>query len=191
MSGLETPTASTPRAATTFAELTTIRVGGPIARLERPATREEPVAAVVAAESDDARWLALGGGSNVVAPDDDYDGIVIRTSGVTGIESVAAADGLVHFRVAAGERWDDVVALAVERGLAGIEALSGIPGSVGAAPVQNVGAYGQELAGALSAVDCFDTGLGQPVRIAAEELGLGYRTSALKRGERSGVVLAV
>jgi len=173
-----------------LADLTTMRVGGPARELVRPGSAAELVAAVAAADAAGERWLVLGVGSNVVAPDAGLDATVVLTAGLRGIESVAADDGRVHLRVAAGERWDDVVAFAVARGLAGIEALSGIPGSAGAAPVQNIGAYGQELAGALHAVELHDPTTGGTAWVPAAGLGLGYRTSALKRG-RTGVVLAI
>jgi len=175
---------------TTLAELTTIRVGGPIGRLERPEGRDALIAAVLDAARGGDPWLVLGGGSNVVAPDEGLPGPVILTAGLRGIESIAADDGLVHLHVAAGERWDDLVAFAVERGLAGIEALSGIPGSVGAAPVQNIGAYGQELGDVLVGVELLDPETAELAWVPAAELGLGYRTSAIKRG-RPGVVLGV
>jgi len=179
--------------ATRLSELTTMRVGGPVRTLLRPANRAELVEAVRTASAgnrDTDPWLVLGGGSNVLAPDEGLDATVILTGGVTGIESIAADDGRIHLRIAAGERWDRVVAFCVDRGLAGVEALSGIPGSAGAAPVQNIGAYGQELASVLHAIEFHDTAADELQRIPAHELGLGYRTSALKRG-RDGVVIAV
>ncbi|GAA3736449.1 UDP-N-acetylmuramate dehydrogenase [Leifsonia bigeumensis] len=101
----------------------------------------------------------------------------------------------VILRVAAGEPWDVVVAHAVDNGLSGIEALSGIPGSAGAAPVQNIGAYGQELSEVLDSIDFLDAGTGERMRLAASDLGLGYRSSALKgsadRPGRRGVVLSL
>jgi len=175
---------------TDLAELTTMRVGGPAREILRPADRRELVDAVATAIAGGEPWLVLGGGSNVVAPDDGLDATVILTDGVHGIESIAADDGRIHLRVAAGERWDRVVAFCVDRGLAGIEALSGIPGSTGAAPVQNIGAYGQELSSVLHAIDFVDAATGELERIAAADLGLGYRTSALKQG-RDGVVVSV
>src|SRR5690606_32776188 len=109
-----------------------------------------------------------------------------------GLEAAdAAAEGdPVTIRVEAGEPWDELVARTLDAGLAGLEALSGIPGSVGAAPIQNIGAYGAELSDTLVAVDFLDYLTGERTRIPAAELGLGYRTSAMKRG-RAGVVLAV
>ena len=99
-------------------------------------------------------------------------------------------DGAVRLRVQAGETWDDLVAWTVEHGYSGIEALSGIPGSVGAAPVQNIGAYGQELEATLVAIEFLDEGADAPRRMTADELELGYRTSVLKQGLR-GIVVSV
>ena len=96
----------------------------------------------------------------------------------------------MRLRIRAGEVWDDVVAGAVAEGWAGIETLSGIPGSAGAAPVQNIGAYGQELGTRLAAIDFLDHRTRELVRIPTVELGLGYRTSSLKRG-RLGLVVAL
>lgn len=178
---------------TRLADLTTMRVGGPVRELLEPQSTTELVEAVRGAwqESRDAEEvLVLGGGSNLVAPDVGFDGTVVLTAGARGIESAASDDGLVHLRVAAGESWDGLVAHAVERGLAGITALSGIPGSVGAAPVQNIGAYGRELADVLVGIELLDFESGELERIPAAELGLGYRTSALKRGRR-GVVTSI
>ncbi len=176
-----------------LSELTTLRVGGPARSLLEPGSAAELVEAALdaSAQVDEPEELVvLGGGSNVVAPDEGFDGVVVLSGGVRGIESVASDDGLAHLRIAAGEPWDLVVAHAVERGLAGITSLSGIPGTAGAAPVQNIGAYGRELADALVAVDLLDLATGEVLRLPAEELALGYRTSALKRGRR-GVVLAI
>jgi len=175
---------------TDLAELTTMRVGGPAREIVRPSDQDELVDVVADRVAGAEPWLVLGGGSNVVAPDEGLDATVILTGGLQGIESIAADDGRIHLRIAAGERWDRVVAFCVERGLAGVEALSGIPGSAGAAPVQNIGAYGKELSSVLHAIEFYDTATGRVERIPAAELGLGYRTSALKRG-REGVVVSV
>jgi len=173
-----------------LAELTTLRVGGPARELVEPATRDELVqtALEVWATGDD--WLLLGGGSNLVIADDGFDGTVIRTA-TRGIDIALDRDGRhARVRAAAGESWDALVAATVDAGLAGVEALSGIPGTVGAAPVQNIGAYGQELGERLVGIDFLDYATGEIVRLDASELGLGYRTSSLKRG-RSGIVLAI
>jgi UDP-N-acetylmuramate dehydrogenase len=169
--------------------LTTMRVGGVPARLIAPADDDELVAAAREVWSSGDDWLLLGGGSNTVAADEGFDGTVIRVV-TRGIEQREAREGRVRLRVQAGEPWDDLVALTVRNGWSGIEALSGIPGSTGAAPVQNIGAYGQELESALVGVDFLDAESGEVRSLSREELGLGYRTSALKRG-MLGVVLAV
>jgi UDP-N-acetylmuramate dehydrogenase len=167
---------------TRLAELTTLGIGGPAARLVEPATREALIDETLAIWGSPEDWLLLGGGSNVVVADEGFDGDVIRvaTRGLTA----ARVDGArpVRLTVEAGEPWDDVVARAVENGWSGIEALSGIPGLAGAAPVQNIGAYGQELSSSLVAIDFLDFDTGKLRRVAASELGLGYRTSSLKRG---------
>jgi UDP-N-acetylmuramate dehydrogenase len=173
-----------------LASLTTLGIGGPAARLVQPATRDELIAESLAVWRSPEDWLLLGGGSNVVVADEGFDGDVIRvaTRGLTatGVEGARP----VRLSVEAGEPWDDVVAHAVENGWSGIEALSGIPGLAGAAPVQNIGAYGQELSSSLVAIDFLDFDTERVTRVAAAELGLGYRTSALKRG-RLGLVVSL
>jgi UDP-N-acetylmuramate dehydrogenase len=121
--------------------------------------------------------------------DEGFDGSLIHVR-TRGVDRLPAPAGRIRLRVQAGEPWDELVALTVRNGWAGIEALSGIPGSTGAAPVQNIGAYGQELESSLVGVEFFDEESGEVVYLAREELGLGYRTSVLKRGRR-GVVLSV
>jgi UDP-N-acetylmuramate dehydrogenase len=180
-----------------FSELTTLQVGGPAASLVTAATQRDLVDLAVEAWSEHEPWLALGGGSNLLVGDEGFDGTVIRvaTKGieVLGRDGDAAADAAaasVRLRVQAGETWDDLVAWTVEHGFSGFEALSGIPGSVGAAPVQNIGAYGQELESTLVAIEFLDEGADRPRRMSAAELELGYRTSVLKRGLR-GIVVSV
>ena len=170
-----------------LSELTTMRVGGPATSVVTATTRDELVAAALDAWSSGDEWLVLGGGSNVVVSDEGFDGRVILAAN-RGIDQ--ATDGMPRLLVEAGEPWDAVVAHAVDHGLAGIEALSGIPGSSGAAPMQNIGAYGQELSDSLLAIEFLDFLTGEVERIPASELRLGYRTSALKQG-RQGVVLAI
>jgi UDP-N-acetylmuramate dehydrogenase len=189
-----------------LSEITTMRVGGAARELVRPTTAVELVAATLEVWGSGEPWLVLGGGSNVVVADAGFDGSVIHI-GTSGIERVsgptlpvpndasasggrAVGNAGVRVRVQAGEPWDAVVAHAVANGWAGIEALSGIPGSSGAAPIQNIGAYGQELGDTLVAIDFLDYESGEVVRVLRDELGLGYRTSGLKRG-RQGVVVAI
>ncbi|MES2170624.1 MAG: UDP-N-acetylmuramate dehydrogenase [Actinomycetota bacterium] len=165
-----------------LSDLTTLHVGGPAASLLSPATPDELVEAVRDVWASGDPWLVLGGGSNVVIGDDGFDGTVIRvlTRGIT-------QDGS-RLTVQAGETWDAVVAYAVSHGLAGIEALSGIPGSAGAAPIQNIGAYGQEVGDVLVAIDFVDAETGSRARLTRDELELGYRTSTLKQYRRGLVV---
>ena len=174
-----------------LARFTTLQVGGPAWRVVEATTRDELIAAALEAWGTGDEWLVLGGGSNVVIADEGFEGTVVRVL-TRGIERRAPVDGpgQQRIRVEAGEPWDAVVAYAVENGLAGIEALSGIPGSAGAAPIQNIGAYGQELGETLVAVDFLDFDSGEVARLTAAELELDYRTSALKQGRR-GVVLSV
>lgn len=192
-----------------LAELTTLGVGGIATRLLAPVTRDELVDAARELWASPEDWFLLGGGSNVVISDDGIDGTVLHVV-TRGIERLpepparprdpavrhrvepleGARERTVRLRVEAGEPWDSVVEHAVASGWAGIEALSGIPGSAGAAPIQNIGAYGQELASSLVAIEFLDFVSGELLRVPAGELGLGYRTSALKRG-RLGLVVAL
>ena len=180
---------------TLLSELTTLRVGGPAERLVPAPTRDVLVATVLDDWANGEEPLILGGGSNTLASDDGFDGTVVQVA-TRGIERLESAPGRVRLRVEAGEPWDDLVAFAVDNGWSGIEALSGIPGSSGAAPIQNIGAYGQELSSALVSVDLLDRDQLDVVRVPAAELALGYRTSVLKRHggsvpERDGVVVAI
>jgi UDP-N-acetylmuramate dehydrogenase len=174
---------------TDLRELTTLRVGGPAERVLEPATRDDLVTAALDIWSGVDDWLVLGGGSNLVVSDDGIDGNVLHVV-TRGVSARQHDDGTVHLVIEAGEPWDAVVAYAVDNRLAGVEALSGIPGSAGAAPIQNIGAYGQELSGSLVAIDFLDFGTGEVQHLGASELGLGYRSSALKHG-RLGVVLGI
>jgi UDP-N-acetylmuramate dehydrogenase len=143
------------------------------------------VTAVREADEAGRPLLLLGGGSNVVAPDDGWDGDVVAVR-TRGIERTGGA--LV---VEAGEPWDDVVAYAVDHQLAGIEALSGIPGSTGATPVQNVGAYGQEVAQTITSVRIYDRAEKSERTLTPAECGFAYRDSRLKREPGRFVVLGV
>jgi UDP-N-acetylmuramate dehydrogenase len=177
---------SLPLAAVPLSGYTTLRVGGPATRFVSAESAEEVVAAVRSAED---RLLVLGGGSNLVIADDGYDGTVVQVAN-RGSKIDSLGDGRVALTVEAGEDWDAVVHQTVEAGLGGLECLSGIPGSVGATPVQNVGAYGVEIAQLLISVDLLDRASGEVRTLSAAELGLGYRTSILKNTERA-VVLRV
>lgn len=170
-----------------LADLTTLRVGGAATRLLTATTTDELAAHALDA-FDDHEWLVLGGGSNLLVADQGFDGTVVLVR-TTGVDADRDADG-VTVRVAAGEPWDPFVARTVGNGWTGLEALSGIPGTVGASPVQNIGAYGVELADVLTRVEFLDAATGERAWVPAAELALGYRTSTLKHGRR-GVVLTV
>jgi UDP-N-acetylmuramate dehydrogenase len=134
----------------------------------------------------------LGGGSNVVVADEGFPGLVVRvaTRGVTAGADPGGPDGAVRLTVAAGESWDDVVAHCVAENLAGLECLSGIPGLAGATPIQNVGAYGQDVAAPIVSVRVWDRDRAASTEIPAADCGFGYRTSRFKHHGRH-VVLAV
>jgi UDP-N-acetylmuramate dehydrogenase len=171
-----------------LAPLTTLRLGGPARRLVTATTERDLVDAVTAADRAGERLLVLSGGSNLVIADDGFDGsvVLVRTSGVrTQVDGAA-----VRLVAAAGEPWDALVAGCVAQGYAGVECLSGIPGSTGATPIQNVGAYGQEVAETISWVRVLDRRTGAVGTRTAAECGFRYRSSAFKGDDRY-VVLAV
>lgn len=179
-----------------LAQLTTLRTGGAPARMIDAHTPDELVAAVHEAWTDGEQCLILGGGSNLFVGDEPFEGTVVRvlTEGIELVES--SRSGFVGLRVQAGHNWDAVVAYAVENGLAGIEAMSGIPGTIGAAPIQNIGAYGQEIVQTLVEVELMDEVDHEIRTVPAAELGLGFRTSSLKHHygsapERVAVILSV
>ncbi len=167
-----------------LAPLTTMRVGGPAARLVTVTTTDELVDAVREVDDAGEPLLVVGGGSNLVIADEGFAGTVVhvRTTGVTR-ESQDYCGG-AFVRIAAGEVWDDFVARAVAEGWAGIEALSGIPGSAGATPIQNVGAYGQEVAQTIAQVRTWDRETQSVRTFAANECAFTYRHSVFKASTR-------
>ena len=169
---------------------TTLRVGGPARDLVEVTSTHELVEVVRALDAAGEPVLVLGGGSNLLVGDAGFDGtvVLVATRGVT--QDVAACSGAV-VTVAAGEPWEPFVALTVERGWSGLEALSGIPGSVGASPIQNVGAYGAEVGQLVSTVRTLDRSTGAVRTLFAVECGFGYRTSVLKSHPGRYVVLDV
>ena len=171
-----------------LSDYTTLRLGGPARRFVQAGTEEDLIEAVRAADSGGEPTLILGGGSNLVVADEGFDGTVIQVA-TKGVRQ-CGEPGLVT--VAAGEDWDAVVAWTVAAGLAGLECLSGIPGLAGATPIQNVGAYGQEVAETITSVRTYDRVTGQIRTIPNERCGFGYRTSMFKRDDaRRHVVLGV
>lgn len=172
-----------------LAPLTTLRLGGPAERLIKVEDTTELIRIVRAADAEGEPLFFLAGGSNVVVADEGVPGttVWIRT---TGVEQRELEDGRVSLTVAAGEPWDPLVGRTVESGLAGIECLSGIPGSVGATPIQNVGAYGQEVSSTIASVLALDRDTGEVVTLSNQDCGFGYRSSRFK-GDGRFLVLAV
>lgn len=171
---------------TTFADLTTLRIGGAPLVTVRCASAEAAIAALAALDDASQDYLVVGGGSNLVVAEGQLDVVVV----ILDFEDIDAsvADGIV--RAEAGAVWDDVVALSVDCGLGGIECLSGIPGNAGAVPVQNVGAYGAETSDVLTQVYLYERATRTASWVPAADLQLAYRYSNLKFTGR-GVVLAI
>ena len=172
-----------------LAPLTTLELGGRARHLVEAADEATIVEALAWATARELPALVLGGGSNVVVADAGYDGLVIQVA--TRGRHYVSADCEVRLTVAAGEPWDDVVAETVARGLAGLECLSGIPGLAGATPIQNVGAYGQEVADTIRAVRVLDRRDGVIIELPPSACAFGYRDSAFRRAPERYVVLAV
>lgn len=168
---------------------TTLRLGGPASRIVRTEGAAEVVEAVAGADRAGERVLLVGGGSNLVVADAGFDGTAVLVAG-QGVRHERDGDRVL-LTVEAGVDWDELVAGTVADGLGGLECLSGIPGRTGATPVQNVGAYGVEVADLLVDVDLYDRRTGT-VRehVPASDLGLAYRTSILK-GSDDAIVLRV
>ncbi|MFI7012648.1 UDP-N-acetylmuramate dehydrogenase [Streptomyces sp. NPDC050164] len=168
-----------------LAPLTTFRLGGPATRLVTATTDDEVIAVVREADEAGTPLLLIGGGSNLVIGDKGFEGtaLVIATKGYS-------LDG-TRLELAAGEVWTDAVARTVEAGLAGIECLAGIPGSAGATPIQNVGAYGQEVSSTITEVVAYDRRTGETVTLANGDCAFSYRHSRFKSHPERYVVLRV
>lgn len=166
---------------TRLSDYTTLGLGGPAKNFVTASSESDLVSAVRAADSSGEPVLILGGGSNLVIADDGFPGTVILVAS-RGV-SVSRAGDVAEVTVAAGEPWDSTVAAAVDAGLAGLECLSGIPGSTGATPVQNVGAYGQEVAESIVSVRALDRSSGDLVVLPAADCRFAYRDSMFKSGE--------
>lgn len=170
-------------------DLTTLRVGGSARDLVEVHTTDELIETVAAADNEGIPVLVLAGGSNVVIGDEGFDGrvVLVRTQGIT--PDVTDCYG-AWVTVAAGESWGALVDRAVAEGWIGIESLAGIPGSVGATPVQNVGAYGQEVASTIARVEAYDRDTRRREVFAVADCGFGYRTSRFK-GDARHVIVSV
>ncbi|AZS85653.1 UDP-N-acetylmuramate dehydrogenase [Streptomyces griseoviridis] len=168
-----------------LAPLTTFRLGGPADRLVTATSDDEVIAAVREADDSGTPLLLIGGGSNLVVGDKGFAGtaLVVATRGFT-------LDGTL-LELAAGEVWSDAVARTVEAGLAGVECLAGIPGSAGATPIQNVGAYGQEVSSTITEVVAYDRTTRERVTLTNEQCAFSYRHSRFKADPERYVVLRV
>jgi len=164
-----------------LAPLTTFRIGGPARYFTDALTEDAVIDAVRFAKEKHLSLFVLGGGSNLLVADTGFEGLVVRI-GVQGIEWESERDQTI-VKAAAGEEWDALVASAVDRDLAGIECLSGIPGLVGGTPVQNVGAYGQDVSEVLMAVRAYDRASDRIVELSREACGFGYRASVFNTTE--------
>lgn len=161
---------------------TTMRIGGPARFMADAHTPQELADLLMRAKSQGLPAFILGGGSNTIAHDEGYAGLLIRNL-IKGVEVTAETASNITFKVGAGEQWDDFVKQTVDLRLSGIEALSLIPGTVGAAPVQNIGAYGQEVAETIVSVDVFDTQTNQFTVLSNVDCTFGYRDSLFRSGE--------
>jgi UDP-N-acetylmuramate dehydrogenase len=175
---------------TDLSALTTLRLGGAADQFYRVTTEQE-LLDLECSEDDLGDWVLLvAGGSNLVVADEGFRGSAIKIE-TRGIDAESDLCGGAFVTVQAGEPWDDFVAHAIDQGWTGIEALSGIPGSVGATPIQNVGAYGQEVSEVIARVRCWDRGDLALKTFTASECGFGYRTSRFKAEPQRYVVLSV
>lgn len=171
-----------------LAALTTIGLGGKAAYFLEVSSREELTAGLAWAKAEGLPTYILGGGSNTIFLDSGFSGLVLKV-GLLGIEWGEEVDGVIEVRAAAGEEWDALVVQTIEKGLGGLECLSGIPGLVGATPMQNVGAYGQEVAAVIRSVTVWDREESKEVVFSNEECAFSYRQSRFKGREAGRYVI--
>ncbi len=203
MNGVESATRARP---TELRELTTLRLGGPCGDVVVAESEDDLIAAVAGADADGTQVLLLSGGSNVVVADAGFGGrvVLVRTCGVSTAGAgdrdgdgdgdrrwAGAGDGDVIVEAAAGESWSQFVAQMVAHGRSGVEALAGIPGCVGSTPIQNVGAYGQEVADTIVGVRVWDRAAGAVVELDPAACQFSYRSSTFKANPDRYVVLSV
>jgi UDP-N-acetylmuramate dehydrogenase len=167
-----------------LADYTTLRLGGPASRFAAADGDDQLVGVVRDADAEGEPVLVLGGGSNLVVADEGFPGVVVQVA--WGGISVARAGDAVEVTVGAGQDWDELVQWSIAEGLSGIECLSGIPGVTGATPIQNVNAYGQEVAQTITCVRAYDRLLDQVVALTPAQCEFGYRTSTFKRQAGGG-----
>jgi UDP-N-acetylmuramate dehydrogenase len=171
-----------------LAQFSTIGVGGNSKFFAEAVNEDDLIKLVKWAQDRDLPIFVLGGGSNIIVSDEGFPGLVIHLS-IRGILTKQIDDTHVELTVGAGEHWDQLVNIAISNNLAGIECLSGIPGRVGATPIQNVGAYGQEVSETITALKAFDLHTNETIQIPSEECGFGYRTSRFKTLDRDRFII--
>jgi len=168
-------------------DYSTMRVGGPAKYLVHAGSKEDVEDAVQFAKDKGLDILAIGDGANILFADSGYDGLVIVLD-IKGFEVLKGNNDTV-IKVGAGENWDETVRKTVEMGLSGMEAMSLIPGTVGATPVMNVGAYGQEISEIIESVSAYDLKESRPVTLAKEDCGFGYRGSRFSREDSERFII--
>jgi UDP-N-acetylmuramate dehydrogenase len=173
---------------TDLRDFTSLRVGGPAKKFVEAHNEDEIIAALIAA--GDSPVLILGGGTNVLISDAGFEGTVIHITNNSLVAEVDACSGAT-LTIGAGENWDDFVALTIERGFAGLETLSGIPGTIGAAPIQNIGAYGHEVAEFITRVRTYDRKAKAIKTFTNSECEFEYRSSLFKRNPGQFIILDV
>lgn len=177
--------------------LVTMRIGGPARFVITVTSKEDIPEAFQFAKERNLPVCVLGGGANTFAKDEGFNGVIIldRIMGISEVErpedersedKSSESSDIACFKAYGGEQWDDLVTYVSERGYSGIEAMAGIPGTAGAAPVQNIGAYGQEVTQVIVSVDAYDTKTGEFVVIPASEMKMSYRKSIFNSGENVG-----
>lgn len=164
-------------------QYTTMKLGGEARYMATADSASDVVSLYRNDRKENLPIFVLGGGSNVITHDEVFEGIVLLNK-IKGFEVISETDETTDVKIGAGEVWDEVVEKAIELGLQGIEAMSGIPGTAGAAPVQNVGAYGQEIADTLISLEAYDSKTDTIVTISADECDFSYRNSIFRDKEK-------
>jgi UDP-N-acetylmuramate dehydrogenase len=168
---------------------TTMKIGGPARFMAEIRTVDELMQIYHNAKSQNLPVTVIGGGSNLIATDEGYDGVIAHMR-IAGFEKISEDDTSVTIKAGGGESWDSVVAKSVEMGLSGIEAMSGIPGTAGASPIQNIGAYGQEISDTLVSVEAYDQQTDSMITLTSEQCEMAYRDSIFKSHQKHRYAIA-
>ena len=175
---------------TSLSKYTTLKVGGPATRLVHARREEELISAISTADDAGEQVLILGGGSNVLVSDSGFSGVVIRVETTGNSYEIDACSGGM-LQVSAGDDWDEFVQFTLDKGLANLESLSGIPGTIGGAPIQNIGAYGHEASEVIARVRVYDRHEKKVKTFAAADCDFSYRSSIFKKSAGRYVILDV